>query len=1186
MKPLEISLKGLALIEASAGTGKTYTITALYLRLLLEQSLSVEQILVVTYTKAATAELKERIRERMVETKAALQSGSSEDSLIQAMVEGIDNQEQAAQQLNCAILSFDRAAIYTIHSFCQRALIDHAFESSQPFERELEPDQSALIQEVTHDFWRRELCDASPNFARYLISCNTTPATLLKPISNSLDKAELEVCSRPSSTSLPRHEADALALWLSLREMWFASPSEIMALIEQAPLSKVSYKPVQFAQWQSSMSALLQSEQLPNTLFAKFENFTASKLVKSTNKGKQPPEDDFFDACKQFQSSFQQLQGAYSHQLIALRSELRSYLLQELPKRKKERHIQTYDDLLTDLLQALQQPESKLAETLHQRYQAALIDEFQDTDPTQYRIFSHIYAGSDHPLFYVGDPKQAIYGFRGADIFAYLEAQRAALGNTHTLDTNWRSVPGLIQSVNHLFSGPQSFLLDGINYCGVQAADKKEAVLEEQTGEVEPFHFRLIESGDKPLTKETASEIAANDTAEEITRLLNLGQLNEATVGGHSLTGGDIAVLVRSHKQAQLISDKLLQHGIFSVQSSHASVYESPQALELEQLLLAIAEPRREPLLKAALATDLLGFDATALAQLSQDEKALNQHIEQFSEYHKRWREQGFVSLFRHLLNQQTIAKRLLSFADGERRLTNLLQIGELIQQQEQSHQPGMSGLINWLSQQRREPPKQHEASQLRLESDKNLVQILTIHKSKGLEFPVVFCPFLWDGKLHNQDKKCSTFTFHTKDDHKAQLELGSENIEAHRALAVREEMAENLRLLYVALTRAKDRCYVSWGFIKSAELSAMSWLLHPPADPKGENAIEKMATAFKKLGHEGIESRLTELADELPGALRIDPALTEYINRYDAGLDNSEELSARVFRQPITTNRRLTSFSALTAGIESDLPDYDAHTSSPPSQQQPQVASGFSFPRGARAGSALHDIFEHYDFTQTTAEPLAELVESTLQRYGFPDEWQPVARQMVNQVLDTALDEPSTIKLRDVPNRQRLNELEFCFPLSSLSGESLQQLLIKHKFAQNKAISQAIQQLNFKQIEGFLKGFVDLIFEADGRFYLIDYKSNWLGNRREDYGLDAMTEAMAEHSYYLQYLLYTVALHRYLDSRLPNYCYETHFGEVYYLFLRGMQPGCSDTGIYRDRPSLALIEALDLLFRQGATNA
>ncbi|MCF6283412.1 MAG: exodeoxyribonuclease V subunit beta [Candidatus Polarisedimenticolaceae bacterium] len=1185
MNPLQISLKGLGLIEASAGTGKTYTITALYLRLLLEQSLAVEQILVVTYTKAATAELKERIRERLVEARSALRSGVSKDSLICALIDSIDDREQAERQLNAAILSFDRAAIYTIHGFCQRALTDHAFESGQPFERELEPDQSALIREVVDDFWRRELCDAAPGFSRYLIRCNITPNGLLAPISSSLDKTQLEVCGRTRPDALEQSEAVAQQHWLSLRELWQNSSTEIMALLLQAPLSKVSYKPAQISQWQQLMSVQLQAEQLPSGLFAKFENFTADKLVKSTNKGKQPPEHPFFKICQQFYQTFNQLQQGYSQQLIALRGELRRYLLQELPKRKSARHIQTYDDLLTDLLQALQREGDDFAAALRQRYQAALIDEFQDTDPVQYRIFSSIYAASDCPLFYVGDPKQAIYGFRGADIFAYLQARREAEA-IHTLDTNWRSVPGLINSVNQLFSGPQSFLLDGIHYSDVYAADKKGDALQEQDGEVEPFRFRLIEAADTPLTKAAASEIAADDTAEEITRLLNLGQSETMLIGERPLTGGDIAVLVRDHRQAELISDKLLQRGIFSVQSSQASVFASAQALELERLLLAMAEPGREPLIKAALATDLLGFDAIAVAQLSQNERQLDEQIEQFNAYHRLWSEQSFATLFRHLLNQRAVAQRLLGFVDGERRLTNLLHLAELIQQQEQSHQSGMHGLINWLSQQRREPPKQNEASQLRLESDENLVQILTIHKSKGLQFPIVFCPFLWDGRLRNKDKKCSSFTFHDlAKSEAAQLELGSEQIETHRSLAVREEMAENLRLLYVALTRAQYRCYVSWGYIKNAEHSAMSWLLHPPVAPEQADAIDVMAAVFKKLGHEGITLSLTELAAKLPDALRIDPALTEGGRRYGAGEQQSEVLTARDFSRQLRSTRRLTSFSALTAGIESDLPDYDAHTSNKPLQNGPQQRSGFTFPRGARAGCALHDIFEHLDFTQAEPASLAPLVETTLQRYGFTDEWQPVACSMVNQVLDSTLDAVTTIRLRDIPNGERLNELEFCFPLSPLSGRVLQQLLVEHEFAQHEVISQAIKQLNFKQIEGFLKGFIDLIFEANGRFYLVDYKSNWLGDRREDYGLDAMSEAMAEHSYYLQYLLYVVALHRYLGSRLPDYSYETHFGEVYYLFLRGMQPGCAETGIYRDRPSLVLIEALDRLFREGATN-
>ena len=1183
MEPLQIPLQGLGLIEASAGTGKTYTITALYLRLLLEQGLPVEQILVVTFTKAATAELKEKIRQRMVEARTAFQQGASEDALLQDLIEASDDLAQAERLLNCAILSFDRAAIYTIHGFCQRALADHAFESGQPFERELEPDQSALIQQVVDDFWRRELCDASAGFTRYLVEKKITPEKLLEPIKQSLNKPLLQVLGRERHQASTSSEPELISNWQSIRATWASSADEVMAQFQLGILNKGSYPPEKWPEWQQQMSQLLQSESLPTSLFAKFNNFSSETLSARTNKNKQIPTHTFFDLCQQFWQGFQQLQQDYAEHLIVLQCSLRRYLLQELPKRRAERHIQAHDDLLLDLLKALEQPDDALAAALRQRYRAALIDEFQDTDPVQCRIFSLIYDGSDQPLFYVGDPKQAIYSFRSADIFSYLKARQSAK-QIHTLDTNWRSVPGLINSVNRLFSAQHSFLLEGIRYSDVHPAPKEREVLIDENGGEEPFCFQLIESGEKPLSKAVATEIAANGTAEAITRLLNQGQTGAAKIGEEPLSGGHIAVLVRSHTQAQLISEKLLQRGIFSVQNSSASVYESAQALALERLLLAIAEPGREPLLKAALATEMLGYDASALARLMQDERLLDEQIEQFNDYHRLWRESGFVTLFRHLLKQRSVASRLLGFADGERRLTNLLHLGELIQQQEQQHRPGMRGLINWLNQQRREPPQQNEAAQLRLESDENLVQILTIHKSKGLQFPIVFCPFLWDGRLHTSDKnKCATFTFHDPgQEHEALLELGSEQMEQNRPLAVREEMAENLRLLYVALTRAQYRCTVSWGNIKSAETSALAWLLHPPTEPEGPGAIDQMAAAFKKLDDEGIARRLADLASELPGDLRVDLELGEGSRRYSGEGRNGEVLTARSFPRQIFSSRRLTSFSALTAGIESDLPDYDAHTSEMLSQRGQPPCDIFSFPRGARAGSSLHDIFEHLDFTQAEPAVLAPLVETSLQGYGFSSDWQPVISNMVSQVLDTPLD-GDNLRLREIAKVQRLNELEFCFPLSALSGHALQRVLIDHGFGQHQVLEQAIRRLDFKHIQGFLKGFIDLIFEADGRFYLVDYKSNWLGDRPEDYGLEAMREAIAEHSYYLQYLLYVVALHRYLRSRLPDYDYERHFGQVFYLFLRGMQPGGGDTGIYRDRPSRELIEALDRLFQEGA---
>ena len=1181
MQPHAIPLQGWGLIEASAGTGKTYTISALYLRLLLEQALPVEQILVVTYTKAATAELKERIRSRMVEARTALQLGASEDPFLQALIDRTPSAEQAERQLTCAILSFDQAAIYTIHGFCQRALSDHAFEAGLPFELVLEPDDSTLLREIGDDFWRTRLCDLPAGLTRYLVSRGTTPQSLLKPIRQSLNKPLLEVRGQDLPDDLESLEYECGSLWSQLRKSWKRSADEVMTQLQHARLHKGSYKPDQIPAWRGLMDQLLAQKAAPAELFRQFELFTASKLAEKTNKGGQPPEHVFFVLCDEFLQLHRQREVRYQQAQVALLCGLRRYLLDELRRRKQERRLQGYDDLLHNLLQALERKRRgpALATALRERYRAALIDEFQDTDPVQYRIFSRIYADCPQPLFFVGDPKQAIYGFRGADIFAYLQARRET-AQRFALDTNWRSVPGLIKSVNRLFDAEYSFLLEGLGYQPVCVADKVHEILEASGGANEPFCVQLIRSQGKPLTKEAASSIAAEAAAAEIVRLLNLAQSGQAGIGERPLSGGDIAVLVRDHRQAGLISRTLLQRGVNSVQTSQASVFETPQALELERVLLAVAKPGQEALLRAALITDLLGFSANDLAALSGDEQALGEQFAAFQDLHDAWQARGFAVLFRQLLSQRGIAARLLRFDDGERRLTNLLHLGELLQHQEQQRHPGTLGLINWLSQQRRDPPKQNDAAQLRLESDENLVQILTIHKSKGLEFPVVFCPFLWDGKLHTSQSGTS-YSFHAKD--KAVIDLGSDRMEQDRPQAVREEMAENLRLLYVALTRAKQRCYVGWGHIKGCEKSALGWLLHPPAEPGRIDAIASMADRYKELGDQELEQRLRGLAAELPGDMWIDVVDKIPDDRLQQRSEAAERLTARSFSRPLRSSQRVTSFSALTAGIESEAPDYDATWGEAVTPAGLPQRSIYSFPKGARAGTCLHEIFEHLDFSQHQPSQLHELVSRTLAAHGFAVEWQPVISAMVERVLDTPLDGQGRITLRRIGPGQRLNELEFCFPLAEVSGSMLRQLLQAQGFSDAPRIRRAFERLDFAPVEGYLKGFIDLVFEADGRFYVLDYKSNWLGDRLQDYASEGLAESMAEHNYCLQYLVYVVALHRYLRSCIPDYDYERHFGGVFYLFLRGMAPAHGpDYGIYRDRPDASLIEALDALFGEA----
>jgi exodeoxyribonuclease V beta subunit len=599
-----------------------------------------------------------------------------------------------------------------------------------------------------------------------------------------------------------------------------------------------------------------------------------------------------------------------------------------------------------------------------------------------------------------------------------------------------------------------------------------------------------------------------------------------------------------------------------------------------------VAQPHQEQGVRAALVTDLMGLSGEDLYRMAQDEREWEERLEAFHSYHDLWRESGFIRMFRAFLAKEDVFRRLLGFRDGERRLTNLLHLAELLQARTSQAHVGMAGLIKWLAERRRSRPSAEEEQQLRLESDEHLVKIVTVHKSKGLEYPVVFCPFLWDGKLWSA--KADIISFHDLNDPDYPvLDIGSPHQEQHRDYAHHEEAAENLRLLYVALTRAKQLCYLVWGNIQEAGTSAPAWLLHPPLDFDGRHAdpqasdYDRLLAAARRvqtLGGQAMREELELLAQRAPQTVQISSLPVEGELRPPRQLARgTPQLGARRFRRAIGGGWQITSFTALTLGKGGEGPDYeeiaDALEELPQTPAEEQAVSGF--PRGAQAGACLHTLLERMDFSQRNRARLESLVKETLEEYGFGTECSDSALEMIERVLATPLEEGGPC-LRQVSLKRRLSELEFHYPLAGLTPTGLQRVLYAHGFGSG-AFRDAIDKLDFSFSRGYLKGYIDLVFEAGGRFYLVDYKSNCLGMDPGAYRAELLAEVMASEAYYLQYLIYTVALHRYLRRRLHGYDYERHFGAVYYLFLRGMDPTLgSSHGIYRDRPSESLVRALD----------
>jgi exodeoxyribonuclease V beta subunit len=1167
--------RGTSLIEASAGTGKTYAITALFVRLIVEENLSVREILAVTYTVAATEELRHRVRRSLVQALQGFASGTSDVPFLKALV---DKYRQEASEMEArlqnALWDFDEAPIYTIHGFCQRTLRDRAFESGVLFDTELVTDPSDFLQEIADDFWRKHFYETGPTLVNFALKNKFGPDRFVGLLLTCLNYPQIEFISQAKGHSLESLSTELENGYQSAKDLWLSELDAIKACFGSATKwSNTPYnKDEKMAPLFDQLDTCFSESETAFEAYDCLQRFRTTVLAENkSRRAKEPvPQHRFFELCEK-------VCQAEQFWLAGLQLAFVDYARRELPRRKAERKIQYYDDLLTRLNDALAGPAGEsLGENLRGRYKAALIDEFQDTDPVQYQIFRRAFSGGTTFLFLIGDPKQAIYGFRGADIFTYLEAAGEATGR-FTLGENWRSESGLVTAVNKIFSAaPKAFVFDRIGF--QEAVPKgqadKEPLMIGGTAKP-PFQFWFWKRNDlREISKALATKTLPCVVASEIVRLLN----GDVQIGGRKLKPEDIAVLVLENKQAAKVQEALSVFNVPSVLYTTASLFESREALEFRRVLAGIALPGDERLVKSALATDLFGVDGCRLAACS--ESQWQEWLQRFHEYLDLWERQGFFRMFRRWLQAEQVRQRLLAFPNGERRLTNVLHLGEVIHQAETERRLGISGALKWFAEQMDPDKETAEEHELRLERDENAVRLVTVHKSKGLEYPVVFCVFSWKG---SEIKRWSEITrrfeeqvfFHDPKKHLQLVrDLGPEIDEEHRRLAKEEKLAENVRLLYVALTRAKHRCHFLWGGIKDAGTSAPAWLFHRPAVTAGP-VLDSLKANFESLSDQQMLQDLEGLGKSSSGTLQISDLPERASDLYQPQDTGSSKLECREFKGRIQRDWVISSFTYFKAGIHEELPDRD--NISPAKEEQIPGEGIFAFPRGAKAGVCLHEILEKLDFTSGD-EPLIKLVNQRLQAHDLAQSGhaEAVSRMLRNLLkLPLATGCPD-FNLAQISLAERLSELEFYFPVQGVSPARLHDLLGKSGWSSATPVQ--LGRLAFDPIKGFLKGFIDLVFRFEDRFYVVDWKSNWLGNRVEDYSPAAIKEEMQRQRYFLQYHLYTVASHKYLSLRVPGYDYEKHFGGVLYLFLRGLDPARPEYGAYRDRPALRVVNQLSTL--------
>jgi len=1162
-----IPLSGQQLLEASAGTGKTYTITRLYLRLLLgrgrsgEKPLKVQEILVLTFTIAATQELKDRIREFIAFARIAFQAGHSEDPILQLLIEESIDLKRDQLLLTDAIQWLDDAAIHTIHGFCSRMLSENAFQAGVLFDQDLDADKATLLNLAAEDVYRSQILTLPALERALALNLWPDPQRLRQSLEPLLYRHNLRLLPAVDLTAV--FPEDLIKKIVLAKRLWLEQ--DLSGLIANSGVKKnlsafrSLNKMDDFCRDQEDLSP-------DSKLWA---HWAHDHLMTAMKKGEVVPEHPCLDLLTDIHIEL----GKLAAIKIRLWHQTLQAIRDHLDQQKANSARLTVDDLLIQMQKATRL-NTTWCHQLAWQFPAILVDEFQDTDDIQYEIFKNIHRTRDeHLLLLIGDPKQAIYQFRGADVYTYIAAKRESNGQV-TLDTNYRSSGLMVEAINHLFSQEALFgSHEDILFSRSQTApeaDKKNLTLNNQT--IAPVEFFIPYQVTGPLLRPRGIALSMAYAAETICTVLNHQQDHQMRINGEPVKAGQIALLTRNRKEARAARKALSERGINSVFVTQDSVLLEPTAADLLLILEGIFNPLHERRLVSAMSCHLIQSTMQEIHDYREDDAQQHSITMEFQRYQAIWKQQGVAAMIHDLINQRQLAQIWLGDTEGERQLTNLRHLAEILQEQSRELD-GIQPLINWFKKTRQtELERPADNRQLRLESDQNLVKIVTMHSAKGLEYDIVVIPV---GNFSSRvgTGKLNPVLFH-REDESGQIQVCAElgNDEMHRQAAVKENLEEDMRLLYVAITRAKSRCLIGLPLVSGLQTTAIARLLgltqcKLEADEIVQQLLIRAANIGTVVKVEAVTTSQLKLGPH-PRPLNPPRPLPTILDRWQ--IHSYTGITRTLEQRPSNTE--------LPQGYADDEPSIDGpfHPALPdPAIQRSKSAteSGsnplhnrFSFDRGPQIGVALHSMLEKINF-QAHDEHQTKACQQLLQQLDLnSSHWLEPSRQWLTDILRTPLSS-NAFALQDIALSDRIDELEFHFPITS--GEALIKTCQDHGYLEG-------YQMDSPGLEGMMTGKIDLICRHAGQYFIIDYKSNFLGFEEADYHAAAITNAIRHHQYDLQYLIYSVALKKFLTSRLPGENFEKLFGGVYYLFLRGMN-GNPGSGVYSDLPSLVLLQEIEM---------
>ena len=1087
-------LTGKKLIEASAGTGKTFTLSGLYVRYIVEKKRTPEQILVLTFTKAATFELKTRLREQLIECKNHLSGiktvSQTDNPQLFDLYQSYKEDDVSLKYVELALACFDQAAIFTINSFCQKIIVDYNKACGSPVFSEL-IDKREFVEKFVLDFWREQQ--------------NKIPSLFLTKIPN------LESVSQKLSGLLSKkHYRDILPqysladvpvlndLYNKICKTWEKDKDELLDYLFSGSFDGRLYKVKSRETYAQALSDFLPSFTLPKTNY--IERFTLGFLENKRKKESSIAMPEFFNDFEKFYDALHEFPLVYLY-------ECWQFVQVGLANILSEQGMYGYDDQITIVHHAVNN-NPQLQQLIAQQWQTVMVDEFQDTDLLQLEIFEKCFDDGLHDIIYVGDPKQAIYDFRGADVFVYEQAKQAVdASQRFNLATNWRSSAEMLAASNSLFDFENSFKLDWLIFHPSKPKPKQDT--------------KLIDDYPPVAVINCPKEQRKQQLAQELKAFMaNARLVKDGTE--KNIAENSIAILVKSNSQAIELYDYLLSQNLNVSLWSEAGVFTTEVAQQFYYLIRAIAYPSQKNIF-----TTLHGlFFNVSLNDLQEMDK--EQLVTEFINYRLDSEKLGLSRVIDELFKDKSVFAHLLQRLDDERLYTDAMHVLQLIHEQVDLGKND-NQIAQWLAKEIKNAQllEQDETAKRRLESDGHKIAIMTMHKSKGLEFDCVFIPYadMVKDKLPGRELVLKSIVATHDKDNKGVI-YWRQSDQAQESLAI-EYSAEIVRTLYVAITRAKHRVYLGVDF------------------------------EDKKFSETPIAKLYEKIANNEKLSAIVVPQETEIINHQQS---ESPVLSINKFNRMVNKPLSVYSFSSLSRKQEISYESLDE------TSDDGEFSNYFHFPRGAASGTMQHSILENINFTDDL-EAISFEVEKQLKICQYNPQWKICLSQQMHTIVNTQLwkDGP---RLSQVDNT--LDEMEFLLPLASIKKKMIEQWLSQHRN----------QQVKFNQddLQGFLTGFIDLIFEHNNKFYVVDYKSNTLGFSYEDYTTKDLKEAIEHHFYDLQYLLYCVALVKYLKVINPSFDYDEDFGGVAYLFTRGVN-GVAGQGVYFTKPERRLIEEMEESF-------